>query len=167
MDTYNLPDRFWAKVDRRGSDECWSWTGRLNDNGYGIYQINRRRHPASRVITEAIHGPLGELFACHTCDNPACVNPAHLFVGTAKDNVQDMLSKGRRPYVCRQRTHCKQGHDLSPDNVYVNPGSGDRSCRKCRTERNKKTAATRKTERHAKKTLGISQLAIFARGGQL
>lgn len=144
-----LPDRFWNKVDRRGPDECWPWLGRLNDRGYGIYQIGTRRHAASRVLLDSIQGPLPpNVYACHHCDNPACVNPAHLFAGTAKDNRQDCVSKGRN-YVPPQKTHCPKGHEYTPENTYRYPNSGGRLCRECLRAHNKRVAAQRKAARRA------------------
>jgi len=95
-------DRFWAKVDRSaGPDGCWVWTGYCAR--YGSFWNGEHRPDgapvmvrAHRWIYEQIAGPAGELNVLHRCDNPPCVNPGHLFLGTQSDNMQDMMSKGRR-----------------------------------------------------------------------
>ena len=99
-----LPDRFWSKVDKRRPDECWPWKAavRRSDEGYGAFWIEGRHWPAPKVALmltgEVI--PAG-MEVCHTCDNPPCCNPAHLFVGTRQDNNNDKVSKGRHAAVER------------------------------------------------------------------
>jgi hypothetical protein len=81
---------FWAKVDRAG--DCWLWTGARQSMGYGMYSDQ----PVHRVARELTYGPIPNgLFVCHACDRPACVNPAHLLLGTQLANITDAQRKGR------------------------------------------------------------------------
>lgn len=87
---------FWSKVNKQPNG-CWLWTAQKTRGGYGMVRINARRKMATHVALLLVNGvtvPKG-MHACHTCDNPSCVNPAHLFVGTARDNAADKMSKCR------------------------------------------------------------------------
>ncbi len=91
-----LPARFWMKVTRGGPLECWLWNGAKNSGGYGVVQIDGGAKTASRVSWGLTFGSIPNgLFVCHSCDTPSCVNPRHLFLGSAKDNSFDMTTKGR------------------------------------------------------------------------
>lgn len=126
-----LPERFWAKVQARDTG-CWEWTAMTVQGGYGRYIHKGRKHLVHRVAHELLIGPIPDgLLVLHNCDNPPCCNPAHLRAGTAKDNMQDRLERGRNPQV--NKTHCKHGHPLSGENLYTAP-DGERGCRTCRTE---------------------------------
>ena len=96
-----LEERFWDKVAFLGAglDECWEWTASRLPWGYGVIGRGRKdgkSRLAHRVSWELENGPIPEgMCVLHHCDNPGCVNPSHLFLGTNMDNTQDMISKGR------------------------------------------------------------------------
>jgi hypothetical protein len=98
MTTQPLLDRFWAKVDK--TDSCWLWTAAKGRNGYGLFTNGAGRLvPAHRFIWEVTYGEIPKgVMVCHNCpsgDNPSCVNPAHLWLGTHQANMVDRNMKGR------------------------------------------------------------------------
>jgi len=123
---------------------CLLWEGATNSAGYG--QITRRRsNPRSlfvhRLAWEEAHGPVPDgMLVCHHCDVRACCNPAHMFLGTPRDNMQDKMRKGRA--VWRFETHCKRGHEFTSENTYV--WGKTRICRACRRLRDKARRPERK-----------------------
>lgn len=90
--------RFKAYCVPQEDTDCWIWRERWRrKGGYGMFVIGRKRCIASRVSYELFNGPITDgLFVCHTCDNPSCVNPKHLWLGTNQDNMIDMTQKGRQ-----------------------------------------------------------------------
>src|SRR4051794_21087743 len=103
-----IETRFWSKLDKRGPDDCWEWQANRYPAGYGQFWMNGRNHQASRVAYILTHGSieLGKRI-CHTCDNPPCCNPNHLFQGTPRENTRDMIRKGR---LNRARTRHGYAH---------------------------------------------------------
>lgn len=98
-----LPDRFWRMVEKTAN--CWNWTGMTNADGYGKIKFQGDRVSAHRLSYILENGIFDDgLCVCHTCDNRLCVNPAHLFLGTRKDNAIDAARKGR----CAFQIHPKQ-----------------------------------------------------------
>lgn len=94
-----LESRFWEKVDKGGPDECWEWTARTLPRGYGHISIENYPEYAHRVVMEMEGHDIEGKQVNHTCDNPSCVNPNHLYVGTQSENVQDSYDRDRRDDV--------------------------------------------------------------------
>lgn len=95
--TGDVVKRFWSQVRRSAPDACWEWTGELSCSGHGRFKARRRRLQAHRVAYIIEHGPIPRgMVVCHQCDNPPCVNPAHLFLVAAADSMADAMRNGRR-----------------------------------------------------------------------
>lgn len=102
----NTPEVLWSKVDKKGEDECWNWLGYKNKGGYGRVQINDWQYYAHRVIYNLAFPNVINIrapketdekgFLLHTCDNPSCCNPKHLWVGTHRENMEDKVKKNRQ-----------------------------------------------------------------------
>ncbi len=98
-------EKFWSTVNKSGRSNpeignCWEWTGCRFKFGYGYFYLNRKSRKAHRVSWNLHHGEIPKgMLVCHKCDNPCCVRPSHLFIGTAQDNMDDKHNKGRQRYV--------------------------------------------------------------------
>jgi hypothetical protein len=101
MSIMNLPQRFHDKYEVNPDTGCWEWTGGSNHAGYGRFSLNGKLVAAHRYVYAIANDldltDLAGLVVCHSCDNPRCVNPAHLNAGTQTDNMNDMVQKGRGP----------------------------------------------------------------------
>lgn len=157
-------ERFWAKVEK--GDGCWLWTASVNRRGYGKFKLRSYvQVSAPRVAWMLTNGEVPDgMFVCHTCDNPLCVNPSHLWIGTCADNNRDMMEKGRHPSSLRHplhvpggprvrrsldrptkeprtpKTHCVAGHEYTLANTYNGihrDGRRYRLCRECHRLREK------------------------------
>lgn len=104
-----LDERFWSKVDKCTSSGCWEWTAYRSPKGYGRFSVSAAIGPrfAHRLSFEDANGPIPSgAFILHSCDNPRCVNPSHLRIGNAKDNVADMDDRGRRKHSSLRGEDC-------------------------------------------------------------
>ena len=105
MQRANFLERFnskWVKSE----NGCHVWVKSKKGAGYGAMRFNGKDRLAHRIIWEITHGPIKDgLFVCHKCDNPACVNVDHLFLGTQSDNMRDMTQKNRHPYPLAEKHH--------------------------------------------------------------
>lgn len=124
--------RFWNKV--RSSDTCWEWQGSQNGLGYGEIRLDVGvKVYAHRYSWELANGHLSASSVVrHHCDNPCCVRPEHLGVGTQRDNWQDAFDRGRwhPPTPPPPKTHCVNGHEYTEANTYLTT-DGWRNCRAC------------------------------------
>lgn len=120
--------RFWDKVSMGKS--CWEWVAGKDQDGYGLFRltgITTKAHRASFFFTTG-ETPVSVL---HSCDNPPCVRPDHLFAGDHLANMKDARKKGRGPYAANlAKTHCPQGHPYSGKNL-ARTKEGWRQCRAC------------------------------------
>lgn len=135
-----LDVRFWARVDKRGPEDCWPWTGYLNPGGYGMIGRDGGYVNAHRVAYELQVGPIPEgLHIDHLCRVRHCMNARHLEPVTPGENMRRGLAVERRRAVSAAVTHCPQGHEYTPENTrvrhYPKKGWTTRECKACNRER--------------------------------
>lgn len=139
-------EKFKSKIDQTNVEGCWPWTGSKDKDGYGLF------HPSSKTNTIRAHRYSYQVFngmipegkmVLHKCDNPPCVNPYHLFLGTCLDNHKDMDNKNRRVIHTRSWTHCPKGHEYTKQNTIIRK-NGHKYCRSCRNARERKYYHDRK-----------------------
>ena len=128
----SMEERFWSFVDRPDPLNCWVWMGKdCLPGGYGRFSVSgsgskgtRRRELAHRFSWSLVHGDIPiNLEILHRCDNPPCVNPAHLFLGTQSENIRDAVRKGRMPHGVNHHNA-----KLTPDLVRLIRASRDNNC---------------------------------------
>lgn len=147
----SFEERFYDRVIIIPFHACHEWTGLRDKNGYG--HLSKKENGIKRNVRAprvALEWKLGRKLlpgeqALHRCDNPGCVNPDHLFVGTGLDNMRDKIAKGRMTGPCatnKLKTHCFKGHPY--DEVNTGRRYGKRFCRECHRVRSRETAYLQK-----------------------
>lgn len=142
-----LYEKMLAKVSKDPESGCWNWTGwghydrKYPGNRYGGISYRdpttgkQKTNTTHRAMWIALRGePPKGMCVCHTCDNPRCCNPKHLWLGSRKANTQDMMLKNR--HHLRKKTECKRGHALSGNNLFVD-SYGYRHCKACERGRHR------------------------------
>jgi len=125
----SFEDAFWSKVDRTG--DCWIWQSSRFATGYGRVTYQGKSAYSHRVSWTLTNGEIPNGFhVCHHCDNPPCVRPDHLFLGTPLDNMRDRDRKGRHGRTGKLKQVCKRGHGFDEANTRVD-AKGKRTCRAC------------------------------------
>jgi hypothetical protein len=153
----SLAECFWAQVERRADDECWPWKGMIDKcKGYAHYSHGIEFQGKASHLSLMVDGRprVDNLQALHSCDNRVCVNPKHLRWGTHRDNMNDVIERGRSHNV--RKTHCVHGHQFTPENtrrVKVPGREHERYCWQCTRE----MARVRREQRAEGRSIRLAQ----------
>lgn len=133
--------RFIKNIDLSYPNGCWPFKGSRDKDGYGrVHLPKRKKIPAHRVSWILFEGEIPEkMLVCHSCDNPSCVNPNHLFIGTHQDNMDDCVGKGRKRNQNFYKKTCPAGHEYNSEHTYLHRGK--RHCKTCQKIRRKSIAS--------------------------
>jgi HNH endonuclease len=154
MQSFTPPKEFWENHLKNGS--CWEWVGQItypkrSPKGYGVIWLKNEKkqvyvHRLSWILHNQQNIPKG-MVIMHRCDNTICYNPYHLVIGTQRDNVDDMINKGREGIRLRA-THCVRGHEYTAENTLIvnlrKKGIQQRKCRVCKNLSSKQYRLKRK-----------------------
>lgn len=144
------PASFWARVDKSFASSCWLWTGALNDSGYGVVRVGMKLMKTHRVaylleVGEIPDGHQIDHVRALGCTHRECCNPLHLQAVRPRINSQRSSAGAVNRSRMLGRTHCKRGHEFSPDNTHVSP-TGVRICRACKRLTAKRIYDARKAQ---------------------
>lgn len=158
------PDRLWGNVEKNAHG-CWVWKGTKNRKGYGQISVDGRHERTHRVAYRLTYGEIPEgMVVRHRCDNPPCINPDHLEVGTSADNSRDMVERGRMVNCKVDRDKCPKGHSFDEVNTYW--WNNARQCKACKNEY-QVSKRDRLNPRRNRKVVGEERRLLRARAVEL
>lgn len=148
MDYDRVMPRLIGKVDTWG-ESCWEFQGVRTKKGYGRLHYGGREVFAHRLSYQLLIDDIPDgKFVLHKCDNPPCINPGHLWIGTTSDNLQDAGNKNRLAHQRIRTLYCKQGHFIAGDNVMIVKRNERiyKTCKICRRETVQRCRANKQIE---------------------
>lgn len=167
----DIEERFWRKVDKKSESECWEWKANIV-GGYGVFAFSHLKTiKAHRFSYELKYGKIPDgMLVCHHCDNPKCVNPNHLFLGTPADNMRDRDAKGRqakgdangaRLHPERMARGKKHGSYLHPESVPKGSKNGRTKLTESDVVNIKKLLKTKESQASIGKRFGVTRFVIW------
>lgn len=151
---YDWDDTLLRHVHPEPTSGCWIWTAAVSKLGYARIRVGKTNRQAHRISYERFIGTIPSgMSVLHICDVRSCINPDHLYAGTQKDNVRDMMNRGRDRgpvFGNRKKTHCIRGHELTEENIYRDRNQG-RHCKTCVRQRNSLRDKQPRTESELKR----------------